>query len=374
MLSRKSNEKTNNKLYIYRDLQRNDIRGTFEARTREVTAVRTYRVGICSRDPAYASNLMLALNRVSEGKVEAMVFSSPNLILTCMPVQEPDLIVMDGFIRPDRESVHIVTDSFARPDRSITDSELYETESPDDDRKKASEWKKELGIEVVVLTETPSVFGIYKYQSVRGICKELLERLHKQSAAGSQRSGCIAVFSPLGRCGKTTLARALARAEESRGGLYIGMEEYADRTVHSEVLYQIHRRSPDVYEAVVRELTSEEGVCCLRLSDTYSDLLDVQRSDLEWFHEQLLQPERYRTLIYDVGGASLSSPEVLECFDHILMPVLPGNVAVGKVERFRSSLREAGLGGLLCRIHQVELPADAIERMDESAILACINE
>ena len=109
------------------------------------------------------------------------------------------------------------------------------------------------------------------------------------------------------------------------------------------------------------------------MSEMYPDLRDVQKPDLEWFHAQLLQPERYRTLVYDVGSASLSSPDMLECFDRIFMPVLSDVGSSGKIERFRGFLREAGMGSLLRRIHPVELPKEAVECRDEKRLLACIR-
>lgn len=361
----KTNRITRNRFDNYRDLQGEGSRGTFVSRTKEVTAVRTYRVGICSPDPGYASNLMLGLNRVSAGKVEAMVFSSPEMILTCMPIREPDLIIMDGNVPEDpQEAVAEYHTDSATQYSSTQDPAI---------REYASYWEKKLGTQVLVLTETPSTFGVCKYRSVREICQVLLERLQKANASVPQRFGCIAVFSPLGRCGKTALARALARAESGRGGLYIGMEEYTDRTVHSEVLYQIHRRAPEIYEAVVREQTSEDGITCLRMSDTYSDFRDVQKPDLEWFHSQLLQPERYRTLIYDVGSASLSSPVVLDCFDRIYMPVLSDPGSLGKLEHFRNALRDSGQGELLRKIRSVELPKESVEAFDEQRLLDCVG-
>ena len=190
--------------------------------------------------------------------------------------------------------------------------------------------------------------------------------------AGSSDSGCIAVFSPLGRCGKTALARALAVSSGDRGGLYIGMEEYADCTVHSELLYQIRQRTPEIYEAVVREQTIEDGAAVLRVSGMFSELRDVQEEDLKWLHEQLLQPGRYQRLIYDIGGAALSDLSILRVFERIYMPVLPDDISVRKVGRFRELLREWRLGGLLARITPVEVPQDAVRAGDTCRILQCL--
>ncbi len=306
--------------------------------------MRTYMIGICSEDPEYASGLMLALNRVSKGEIEAMVFSRPEALGTCLPVHEPDLLVMD---------VH--------------------TQKPEEEKMRDREIKEIYGIPVCRLTEEPSEDGIFKYQSVREICQELLSHVRRPGGVGSQCSSCIAVFSPLGRCGKTALARALAGKGETGGGLCVELEEYAERSVHSEVLYQIKQRTPDIYEAVVREQVMEDGTMVLHVSGMYSELRDVQAEDLKWLHGQLLQPGRYQRLVYDIGSASLSDLSGLMTFDRIYMPVLSDERSVRKVNLFRETLRERRMGELLMRILPVELPEDAVLREDARQILKCVE-
>ena len=305
--------------------------------------MRTYRIGICCRDPEYASGLMLALNRISGGEIEAMVFSRPEVVINCLPVHEPELLLMDDW-RTDEDEKEMDHEA----------EELY-------------------GIPVRRLTEQPSERGIYKYRSVKEICQELLTGLRRPGMDGSLDFGCVAVFSPLGRCGKTALARALAVSAGDWGGLYIGMEEYTDRAVHSELLYQIRQRTPEIYEAVVREQTIEDGAAVLHVSGMFSELRDVREEDLKWLHEQLLQPGRYRRLIYDIGGAALADLSILRIFERIYMPVLPDDISVRKLSRFREVLREWKLGGLLLRITPVEVPEEAVRTGDTYRILQCLE-
>ena len=172
----------------------------------------------------------------------------------------------------------------------------------------------------------------------------------------SRPSGCIAVFSPRGRCGKTALARALAGKGETGGGLCVELEEYAERSVHSEVLYQIKQRTPDIYEAVVREQVMEDGTMVLHVSGMYSELRDVQAEDLKWLHGQLLQPGRYQRLVYDIGSASLSDLSGLMTFDRIYMPVETDKNARKKLEVFEKGLIEEGREDLSERMIRLNLP------------------
>ena len=293
--------------------------------------MRSIRIGICSRDDRYAANLAMAIGRESGGRIRVQAICGPEKLSEMIMEQPLDLW-------------------------------LSESPEPEADGK----------MTVVALTSRPEDKGIFKYQPVREIVQQLL----RCSGGGndiSQPSGCIAVFSPLGRCGKTTLARAIALAEPAGTALYIGMEDYSDRQVHSELLYMIRVRAPELWETVTGETAEEAGYACLRLSGMYTELRDVGASDLKWFSEQLLSPGRYSTLIYDVGSAALPDPACLSAFEKIYMPVCSDPVAVQKLEVFRSEMYSLDLGDIWKKLLQVEIPARLTEGTDPREIVKCIR-
>jgi len=293
--------------------------------------MRSIRIGICSRDDRYAANLAMAIGRESEGRIRVQAICRPEMLSGMTMEQPPDLW-------------------------------LCESPEPETDGK----------LTVVALTSRPEDKGIFKYQPVREIVQQLL----RCSGVGndiSQPSGCIAVFSPLGRCGKTTLARAIAATEPAGSALYIGMEDYGDRQVHSELLYMIRVRAPGLWETVVEETSEEAGYACLRLSGMYTELRDVGASDLRWFSEQLLLPGRYTTLVYDVGSAALADPSCLSAFEKIYMPVCTDSIAGEKLEVFRSEMYSLDLGDIWKNLLQVEIPARLTGGADPAEIVKCIR-
>lgn len=310
--------------------------------------MKKYRIGICSPDPEYGTNLMMALSRVSNGEIEAAFYSRPNLILTGIPARKTDLILLEQ-----------------GEYNGISDPGILE--------KVKEEAEIQYGIPVCMLSEEPSGTGIFKYQSVCEISQEIRSVLKSVRGVSSQPSGCIAVISPLGRCGKTTLAKALAKEETGTGALYIGMEEYPEVSVHSEILYLIRQRSPECYEAVLREQLHEEGLSLLYVSGVYSELRDVQQRDLEFLREELLQPGRYQRLIFDLGGSALSELSMLRFFDRIYLPVLSDVHSKAKVEHFREVMREMKLEDILRRIQMVELTEDVVMKGTAEEVTGCLG-
>ena len=289
------------------------------------------RIGICSEDDRYAASLAMAVGRESDGRIRVQAI--------CRPGDVPGIT-------------------------SDQPLDLWLTESP--------ECFEDAPYTVVPLTSRPEEKGIYKYQPVRDIVGQLRKCIGGENVT-SRPSGCIAVFSPLGRCGKTTLARAIAASEPEGSALCIAMEDYSERQVRSELLYMISVRAPELWETVARETVGEGGCACLHLSGMYTELRDVGVSDLRWLSEQLLLPGRYSTLVYDVGGAALPEPACLQAFERIYMPVCSGYRAERKLETFRSGLYSVGLGDIWKRMIQVELPPGIGETAEPEEIMKYIR-
>ena len=277
------------------------------------------RIGICSRDDRYAASLAVALGRESGGAVKVMAVIRPESFADMEVLPPPD---------------------------------LWLAEEPE-----------EIGSEqvlIVPLTDRQDREGVFKYQPVQEILREL-KRLGRRQNDPVQTSGSIAVFSPLGRSGRTTLARAVAATEPYGRGLYIGMEDACDQVVHSELLYQIKVRAPELRETAEREIREEAGLSCLRLSGMCSELRDVQLPDLQWFSERLLESGQYSTLVYDVGLGAMCDISLLQAFDRIYLTVLSDPLSERKLDVFRSLLLEQGLGRLWQSMIPVEIPPGVTE-------------
>ena len=103
--------------------------------------------------------------------------------------------------------------------------------------------------------------AIYRYLSVEEILKRVLRIIKAEEAEGKwELFATYAVISPIGRSGKTRLAKSICLMDEVRGGLYIGMEAYGERKQEtsetvtdktcgmSELAYLIRIQSGQIFE------------------------------------------------------------------------------------------------------------------------------
>lgn len=298
--------------------------------------MRRYRIGICCQDTLYAENLALALERESGGAFLLTCFSGPDKLIGFDAIREMDLLLSEW----------------------VPVGEMQD---------------KVQGIPFVNLTAHPADGGIFMYQSVREIAEEILIRL-KPMGRTSHPSGCIAVFSPLGRCGKTTLARAIAASDSSGTGIYIGLEDFGERPVHSELLYMARQRIDGFIEAADKEIGTTDGISELVLSGVIMEVRDVQSADILWLSDQLLRSGRYTTVSFDLGTGMLINPEMLLSFGQIFMPVLGDEVSMRKLETFYSDMKMCGLGECLSRIRTLEVPKGCCERKDYAGVLRSLMD
>ena len=130
--------------------------------------------------------------------------------------------------------------------------------------------------------------------------------------------------TPIGRSGKTRLAKQLASCDEVRGGIYIGMEDFSDRerALRSKILYLLKIKSPELGGAIDREVLSEGAFHALYITGTYIDSRIVSSEDVALLRDSLLDTGRFSTIVFDIGGAAIDGPEVLSAFDRIYMPTI----------------------------------------------------
>ena len=222
------------------------------------------------------------------------------------------------------------------------------------------------------LSEEPVADGeggpvFYKYQSAGAILSRVLsdhearQQAGKKSAEGSR---IAAVWSPLGRCGKTGLARALAETAGRTGtSLFLSLEEWVgdplpgtdDRPGLSELLYQAGTGSR---ELSLTELLTE--VRCFQTIPPVTCPEDIRRQDPEALAELIVQITRdggFGTTVIDVSDALTDVLPVLRIADAVIVPVLPEAGAQEKLARAEAALRRREAWEVLQRLVRTEVPS-----------------
>jgi len=307
------------------------------------------RIGICDKNPEYAIGLTDHLVK-SGADYSVVTFTDMDSLETYLMNDDIDLILTD-----DTEKCSVCRE----PEREVMKFHnvrcIYMSETRDfaagDDRPDEGEGK----LTYKVLSENM----IFKYQNLRSI-DEKIRRFLAPKVQVRRFSTVEAVFSPLGRCGCTTLAKALAEYDTDGRGLYIGMENYcADRNFSKEILYQLKERFPDFTETLRELIIYQNNINVLHTGRVYQDLQNVQREDLIWMNEAIGKIGNFSSVIYDFGSAVLADFGILDVFDRIYVPVLDDECSERKLECFEMILRSRDYRELLQKLIKVRIPENA---------------
>ncbi len=218
----------------------------------------------------------------------------------------------------------------------------------------------------------PGNGAVFKYQSLPALVHDIMRYLLKETDLGSASCRLAAVFSPIGRCGKTRFAKAYAA--RATGGLYIGMEDFSDDEP-TELLYLMKNRLPELEKRLPGLIREENGLSILSSSGLAFDIHCISREDIEYLNGLLSEMGRYSRIVYDLGAAAPELPGLFQLFDVIYMPVLTDPVSQRKLLRFRRVLENLGMTDVLLKLREVRLPdADWLSEEMQAAVESAMEE
>ena len=209
------------------------------------------------------------------------------------------------------------------------------------------------------IPEQNSKEGIYQYQSPGALYKEMRRHIWKELPKRSmvdQKQQMIAVYSPLGRSGKTSFALAYAREHSF---FYIGLEEYGiitnDFCLEGGLLYYIKNRRKDILTSMAGMMEEWEGIRMVGSPALFTDIRQLTAEDFAWFLNELRSQEQMPSVIMDFGSNCLSQLEILDLFDQVYIPILPGVTEERKLRQFKSLLYEMN-GKMEEQIREIIVP------------------
>jgi len=180
---------------------------------------------------------------------------------------------------------------------------------------------------------------VYKYQHIDGVTEQILRFAGNNAKKRYGNSKIICVFSPLGRCGKTTLAKNLVWYIGD--SIYFGMEEYlpfGDYDWKEEIAYYLSVQDISLFEYVDNLSLNERGAGYMYLADTYQDGANISKDNMEWFIRELKNRRKLNCIVFDVGQGVLGDWNIFSLFDRIIVPCLKDNESVKKMEYFKRIL------------------------------------
>lgn len=294
------------------------------------------RVGLYDRDKNYAMNLMDYFNRIKDLPFTISMFTGEGAIEESINKGKVDMFLLDECVSP------MVTD--------IPIMHICE------DREKA--YKDDY---------------IYKYQDAREIAEKIKKYAGKLVCVTTAQCVIYGVYSPIGRCGKTQLAKGIC--DYYGDSVYVGLEEFSpenqgNQEFISDFVYYLSINASEIVSLVDRVVSSERGVKYIYGRSTYLDLRQVSLDNIKWF-TKTFHDSGYKRIVFDVGQASLSDINILGAFDRIIVPVLEDEISVGKIETFKELIKNLEVNNIVSKIKYVKIPYD---NWENSNIRECIEK
>lgn len=211
--------------------------------------------------------------------------------------------------------------------------------------------------------------SVYKYQSTDSVIREVMayycEKPQAMFVAVGKRARVIGVYSPVGRCLKTSLALTIGQ-ELARDGkvLYISFETFAGFTGLinrdsegdlSEVLYYFRQENFGVMRlrSMVSKWKDMDYIPPVKYPEDLEQLTGDEAGQLV---ERLAGECGYEYVIVDMGQAICNMVPVLGTCDVIYMPVKEDGVSSAKLEEFDRYLETCRHENLRQRLVRVKLP------------------
>ena len=209
---------------------------------------------------------------------------------------------------------------------------------------------RDLGIgKIIILSEgvhppeLDQYSSVYKYQSSSDVIREVMACYGEEKSLDpvtfpvlKKTMEIIGVFSPLGRCLKTSFALALGQILAKERAVRQGNENL------------IHRMN-----GMIQTVNNLDFIPPVR---TPSDIRTVDWEDWERLLQEIVLHSSYEVLILDMGENGDEDFRLLEMCRKIYMPVLNDTLSVCKVTQFENLLRIWNKEKILEKTEKVHLP------------------
>ena len=208
----------------------------------------------------------------------------------------------------------------------------------------------------VVLTDGAGSCDLYpnicKYQAASAVMREIMEVYGAEPRQSDAASGTlikptmkiIGIFSPVGRCMKTSFALALGQClARNRASLYLNLETSSGfRTLFqsawehdiSDVIYYIRRKDPHITARLLPLIREIGSLGIVPPSPSPAEIYTVTAEEWHELFESLRRDSSYEILVLDLGELPLLYPDLLEECDLIYMPVREDETAKAKIAEF----------------------------------------
>ncbi len=283
------------------------------------------KIGVMDKETRYVERLGAYLSHYGNCIWNVSAFTDKNVLARYMEDRRIDLL-----IATDRELIEELFGKY--PDRTY----VFLTDETD--------VRKNFG---------QRIYQLYRYQSARVIGDNIRDIVDYKGLLTKADKVSVIIYSPVGRCGKTTLAKQFVREVSGDKWLYVGMEDYGgdlDSDRGDDFLYYIKERRDEEVKEIIEGC---EG--CIQSPFSLFDVRRIERDDIEWFLKLFEEESLYRGVVFDMGSAMMESYEIMLGFDHIIIPFLDVPVSQSKIRQFEELIEAYELNEIRERMHFINM-------------------
>ena len=297
---------------------------------------------VCDTEAEYAKNFMEYLNRKQNLTFEVQAFTGVKSLL--------------AFAEQNRIEILLISEAaVCREVRELDVGKLI------------------VLTEGIKSPELSAYAGIYKYQSSAQIVREVMacygeERsvLPAQSPVLKKATQILGVYSPVGRCLKTSFALTLGQlAAREKPVLYLNLEEYSGfeelfgksfTGTLSDLLYFVRQGD---HNLTVRLNSMVETVGQLDFVPPVQSPMDIRGTSWQdWvcLIQEIVLHSSYEVLILDIGNGIDEVFQLLDLCKRIYMPVCSDGLSECKIIQFENLLRVLDYPQVLTKTVRMKLP------------------
>lgn len=298
-------------------------------------------MAVYDEDPFYAERLSDYVNRKEKGIFKAQAFTSKECLEEFAKEHEIDVLLAGESVR--MEGI----------DDLKTTQKIYLTEEREEEgvREEASVYKYQSGDDII-----REIMAVYcEMPGVKAVFPGLAEREKRM----------IGVYSPVGRCGKTSLSLAMGQllAKEEKV-LFISLDTF---TGFSQLLDEQWKRdmSDLIYyykqgrfhglrlNSIIYYLGDMAWLPPFRYPDDYSQITASEMAELLVL---ILRESAYETIILDIGNCDRQVLPILDVCSVIYMPIKEDPLSQAKLKEFEQYANDFGKRGMKDKVHKIHVP------------------
>lgn len=297
---------------------------------------------VCDLEADYARNFMDYLNRKNNIPFEIQAFTTVEGLIACAKSVHIELLLISG-------------KAMCKEIRDLDIGKIVILSE---------------GVYPPELDRYPSV---YKYQSSADVIREVMACYGEDRAVVpvqfpvlKKTTEVLGVYSPLGRCLKTSFALTLAQVlARDRAVLYLNLEEYAGfeelmgkEFSHnlSDLLYYVRQKNQNLIYRMNGMVQTVNNLDFIPPIKNPADIHAVSWEDWDYLLNEIMLHSSYQTVVLDIGSGVDSLFQLLDRCRRIYMPVLSDTISACKLAQFENLLQEWDFSQVLAKTTKVRLP------------------